>query len=107
MVAKRAERAEVGFRHGPSNLRSPGGYSDLLGARVGEFTRRRRERCGRHQWQAHDEAGVAWVRLHRDVAAVLLHDDSPREVQAEAGALAERLGGEERREDPVDDVLGY
>ena len=29
-----------------------------------------------------------------------------RQIQPEAGAFAERLGGEERREDAADDVLG-
>ena len=42
----------------------------------------------------------------RQIAVMLLDDDPPGQIQAEPGALAERLGGEERREDPVDDVLG-
>ena len=41
---------------------------------------------------------------HPQIAVVLLDDDPPRQVQAEAGALAERLGGEERVEDVLDDV---
>ena len=35
---------------------------------------------------------------------VLLVDDPPRQIEADAGALAERLGGEERLEDALDDI---
>ncbi len=38
------------------------------------------------------------------VAVVLVHDDPPGDVQPQPGALADRLGGEERLEDPRDDV---
>ena len=37
--------------------------------------------------------------LDPQVAVVLFDDDPPGQIQAESGALAERLGGEERRED--------
>ena len=50
------------------------------------------------------EAGVAGLGLHLDVAVVPVHDDPPADVQAEAGALADALGGEERLEDPVPDL---
>ena len=52
------------------------------------------------------EAGVAGHRLDRQVAVVLVDDDPPRDVQAQAGALADRLGGEERLEDPSTIVVG-
>ena len=41
------------------------------------------------------------TRLDPQVAAVALDDDALRDVEAEAGALADRLGGEERLEDPL------
>ena len=52
---------------------------------------------GRHQGQHDDEAGIAGPGFDPDIALVLLDDDAPRQIQAEPGALAERLGGEERR----------
>ena len=55
--------------------------------------------------QAHPEARVAGHRLHRQVAVVLLDHDPPGDVQPEAGALPDRLGGEERFEDAPDDVV--
>src|SRR5262249_61837196 len=50
-------------------------------------------------WQQDLEAGVAWRRGDAEVAAVALHDDPPADVQSEAGAPADGLGGEERLED--------
>src|SRR5260370_33285864 len=59
------------------------------------------------QREAHPEAGVTGHRLHLDVPVVLVHDDAPGDVQPEPGALAHRLGGEERLEYPALDLLGY
>src|SRR6266702_5763335 len=58
--------------------------------------------CG--QWQPHLETGVAGLRLHLEIPVMLVHDDPPRDVEAQAGALTDRLGGEERLEDPAGDV---
>ena len=46
------------------------------------------------------------LAVDRDRAAVLLGDDVVGDRQAEAGAFAGRLGGEERLEQLVADVLG-
>ena len=58
------------------------------------------------QREAHDEAGVAGHGLDRQVAAVPRDDDAIRDVQAQPGALADRLGGEERLEDALPDLGG-
>jgi len=57
----------------------------------------------RMQGQPDLEAGVAGHRLDPQVAMVLLHHDAPGDVEAEPGALAHRLGGEEGLEDAVAD----
>src|SRR3954452_23609940 len=80
-------------------------WFDLFGSGGGELTGRRCQWRRRDQRQAHDEARIARPGLHRHISAVLLDDDAPGEVESKAGALAERLRGEERREDPADDVL--
>src|ERR1700722_20865436 len=41
------------------------------------------------QRQEHDEAGIARQRLHAEIPAMFLHDDVPRQIQPEAGALAD------------------
>ena len=88
-------------RHGPSNLRRGGGYSVPASASSpGVGVSGAGATSGRHTMNRVSPG----LRLTRDVAVVLLHDDPPGQVEAESGALAERLGGEERREDPVDDV---
>src|SRR4029453_11439943 len=56
--------------------------------------------------QQHLEAGVARGRGELQVAAVALHHDPPADVEAQAGALADRLGGVERLEDVGGDRLG-
>ena len=50
--------------------------------------------------------GRSGLRLDADVAAVVLRDDALDDVEAEAGAEPDRLGGEERLEDARLDVLG-
>ena len=77
----------------------------------GRKLRRCRQFCGqlwgwRLQRQQDDEPGVAGLGLHPQIAVVLLDDDPAGQIQPEPGALAERLGGEERVEDAADDVLG-
>ncbi len=37
---------------------------------------------------------------------MLLHHDAPRQIQTEASAFTDRLGGEERREDATDVLFG-
>jgi hypothetical protein len=49
--------------------------------------------------QADDEAGVAGLGFHIDGAAEFLGDDAVDDFEAEAGAGALRLGGEEGFED--------
>src|SRR5947209_15873130 len=51
--------------------------------------------------QPHLEAGVAGLRRDADVAAMAIDHDPVRDVQAQPGALADRLRGEERLEDPL------
>ena len=53
------------------------------------------------QRQPHPEARVAGDGLHRQITVVLVDDDAPRNIQTEAGALADRFGGEEGLEDPL------
>ena len=61
------------------------------------------------RWPARAGAGPERVspgtEIDLEVAVVLVDHDPPGDVQAEPGALADRLGGEERLEDPVPDVL--
>jgi len=52
-----------------------------------------------------NEVPFAGLGVHIDEAAGLL-DDAIDRRQAEAGALADFLGGEERLEDLVDDLAG-
>src|SRR5580692_10630574 len=52
-------------------------------------------------------AVVADLAVHGDVAAMLLRDDVVGDRQAETGAFAGRLGGEERLEQLVPDVGRY
>src|ERR1700722_15828225 len=54
-------------------------------------------RCDR---QPHPEPGLAGDRLYRDIPVMLVHHDAPADVEAQPGPLADRLGGEERLEDP-------
>src|SRR5919106_4007330 len=56
--------------------------------------------------QQHPEAGVAGRGGDPQVAAVALDHDAPADVEAEAGALADRLGGVEGLEDVGQDRLG-
>src|SRR5882757_7442566 len=58
------------------------------------------------QRQQHDEAGIARHRLHAQIPTMFLHDDVPRQIQPEAGALADWFGGEERLEDVLAYLLG-
>src|SRR5262245_21367760 len=61
---------------------------------------------GRHgagDREADAELGVARLRLDFDVAVVAANELA-RDVETEAGALARRLAGDERVEDPVADV---
>ena len=67
-----------------------GSFFDRLDARFGDVAR---------QENAEDRAGP-FLALAEDVAAGLL-DDAVDHRQAEAGALADLLGGEERLEDLV------
>src|SRR3712207_8739680 len=53
-----------------------------------------------HEREAYLEARVPRHRLDPEVAAVALGDDAVRDVQPQAGPLADRLRGEERLEDP-------
>src|SRR6476620_6029663 len=48
--------------------------------------------------------GCADLAFHRDRSAMLLRDDVVGDRQAEAGALASWLGGEERLEQLIPDV---
>src|SRR6476646_2269614 len=52
---------------------------------------------GRSHWQPDREGGRPGLRAHGDVAAVAGHDPA-HDVEAEPGALAHALGGEERLE---------
>src|SRR3954447_7121299 len=56
--------------------------------------------------QADLERRPARTGVDADVAVVLLDDDAPGDVQAQPGALADVLGGEERLEDARAHVLG-
>jgi hypothetical protein len=57
--------------------------------------------------QPHRElAVVADLAVYSDDAAMLLRDDVVGDRQAEPGALASRLGGEERLEQFVLDIVG-
>src|SRR5215211_2639648 len=58
------------------------------------------------QGQPDDEAGVAGLRFDGQVAAVPPDHDPVGDVQAEPGALADRLGGEERFEDALAQLFG-
>src|SRR5437764_3002292 len=51
------------------------------------------------------EPGVPRLGEDLDVAAVAVDHDPVGDVQAQAGTLADRLGGEERLEDPRPDLL--
>src|SRR5262245_17741233 len=62
--------------------------------------------CPRHG-QPDPESRVAWLRLDLDVAVMPAHDDPRRNVQAKPGTLADRLGCEERLEDPALNLIGY
>src|SRR5216683_6811719 len=53
--------------------------------------------------QPHPEPRVTGRRLERQVPVMLVHHDPPRDVEPEPGALAHRLGGEERLEYTVPD----
>ena len=54
--------------------------------------------CALRQRQAHLKAGVSGFGVYLTVPSMLLHDALGR-VEAEPGALAHSLGGEERIED--------
>src|SRR5215469_16839748 len=49
---------------------------------------------------------IAWRRLDPQVTMMPGDNDPPGDVEAEPGTLADRLGGEERLEDPVPDIRG-
>ena len=51
--------------------------------------------------QSNQELGVAGDRLDLQVPVMRVHHDPPGGVESESGALAHRLGGEERLEYPV------
>src|SRR5689334_5172478 len=57
--------------------------------------------------QPHAEDAGAVVARVGEAAAVPLLDDPPGDVEPEAGALADLLGGEERLEGPGCDVVGH
>src|SRR5258707_8460277 len=56
--------------------------------------------------QPDPEPGIPGNGLHLEVAVVPADDDPPGDVQSQARTLAYGLGGEERLEDPVLDLLG-
>src|SRR5512139_416713 len=63
--------------------------------------------CRRVHRQAHREAGAGTgLRVHSDASAMGF-DDLVGDRQAEARALADVLGGEERIEDPGQHLGGY
>ena len=62
--------------------------------------------AGRPRRDVHPHPGVAGTRVDLDRPAVPLDDDPAGDVEPEAGALADVLGGEERLEDPAGHVLG-
>src|SRR5215469_7913974 len=68
---------------------------------------RRRLSARAAEGKAYEEMRVAGHRLDAQVAVVAADDDTPADIQPEAGALADRLGGEERLEDPLLDVGGH
>ena len=84
--------------------RSAGGYRRGLG--VKRISGSDPRLCRRDERQAHLEPGVARARLEPQVTVVLVDDDPPGDVEPQPGALAERLGGEERLEDAVPDLFG-
>src|SRR5690242_13025785 len=57
--------------------------------------------------QAHPEDAEAVLAGVGEAAVVALLDDPTRDVQPEAGALADLLGREERLERPGRDVVGH
>jgi MFS family permease len=65
---------------------------------------RRRSVGGSHERQTDLEARVTGDGLDPQVPVVLVDHDSPRDVQPQARPFTERLGGEERLEDPVLDL---
>ena len=105
VVTEHAELAEIGFRHGWLNPLPGRGYS-------ASADRARSIGVGRFGGDGATSGSSTMnlvspgLGLHPKVAVVLLDDDPAGQVQAEAGALAERLGGEERIEDVLDDVRG-
>src|SRR2546423_14549539 len=75
--------------------------------RVPQWTSRRRRSVGRRLGQRKPdlEPGVPRLGEDPDVAAVTVDHDPVRDVQAQPGALADRLGGEEGLEDAWPDLL--
>src|SRR5919199_3425655 len=53
------------------------------------------------------EAGVAWLGDDADIPTVAADDDAVAHVQAEARALTDVLGGEERLEDALFNIFRY
>ena len=90
--------ARRGRRPARPDPRCRDGASRVPGTRQGAVLRSRER-------QAHLEPGVPGYRLGPQVAVVPVHHDPPRDVEPETGALADRLGGEERLEDPLPDVV--
>src|ERR1700722_17947068 len=86
-----------------SLFRGGGRYVLVYVVQVGDDGVRGRWRLQRQQ---DDEPRIARHRFHSDVTAMLLHDDVEGQIQPEAGAFPERLGGEERLEDVLADIFG-
>ena len=61
---------------------------------------------GLGEGQPHAEDGVAGSTVERQRAVVALDDDAPRGGEAEAGAVPDVLGREERVEDPRGELVG-
>src|SRR5437870_10822715 len=74
-------------------LRRPGG------GRLSRWSDRLRPPGGLVDGEEDPEAGVAGRRLDANVAVVTAYDDAVADVESEAGAPADVLGGEERLED--------
>src|SRR5215218_1383181 len=91
----------TGTPYGPRRAARPGSTARALSGSVRELS----DAGALGRGQQDPEPGVAGFGDEPDVTVVLVDHDPVGDVQAKAGALANRLGGEERLEDPVPDVL--